>query len=195
MPLGDFGSQDNSLAEEGEGLGCGLVLLGLGRDNRRVFELRLVCVSGWLLVLLAMIKRSEGAAPTARGLGVGLCLTAIAADLSRWHVFLWQSTRKWLQQEEFYFARDLLKLGIGAGLLMAGFWFLRRLRRWPAGCGLRRGVIGVAGWLIWLLAWTAFLDDILPRAFGQPFLRFGIELLWAGLTAYFVMRSKEHSHE
>lgn len=162
----------------------------LGRDNRGVLELRLVCASLWLLVLLAVVKKSPEASSSGKALAIGLCLLAIGADLARWHEMLRQGTRGWLKEEDVYSARALLKLAIGAGLMAAGWFFLRRIRRWPAGCGLRRGVLGVAAWLVWLLAWTAFLDDVLPRAFGHPAMRYGIEMVWACLTVLLVTRSK-----
>jgi len=137
-----------------------------------VSELRWICAVGWSLLGIALALRARGGA---RLTGLLLCALAAAADLLRWHVELWQMTREVLRQLEEYGSRSVVKAAFGVALAAIAVLGWRRLAR--VGSGPVRLALGcVAGWLLYLLAWTAFLDDVLPAAFARPELRYGLEL-------------------
>ena len=153
-----------------------------------MLEVRLVCAATWLLLALAL---HTGAPVRARRAGWTWCGLAALADVSRWHVHLWRAFREGLEAVGLYAARAWWKGGLAVALTVAALWLLPRLLR-AAGDSVRVrfALLAAAGWTGWLLAWTAFLDDVLPPVFGEPVVRFGIELAWALLPLLALVRRR-----
>lgn len=153
-----------------------------------MLEVRLVCAATWLLLALAL---HTGAPVRARRAAWTWCGLAALADVSRWHVHLWRAFREGLETVGLYAARAWWKGGLAVALTVAALWLLPRLLR-AAGDSVRVrfALLAAAGWTGWLLAWTAFLDDVLPPVFGEPVVRFGIELAWALLPLLALVRRR-----
>lgn len=146
-------------------------------------ELRWTCALCWTLLGVLLWRRSRGGP---RLVAVVLCALAVAADLARWHVDLWHAARELLHGWGLYSARAAVKAGVAAVLLLAAFGLVRLaapLRASRSG----RATLAVGAWLVYLLAWTAFLDDLLPAAMGRPAARYGLEAAWALLPALWLV--------
>lgn len=93
---------------------------------------------------------------------------------------LWQAVRESLRASDLYEARVWLKVLLAGLLLALVLWSMRWIRRTTEDDWVGRWVLlATATWLAYLLAWTGFLDDVLPPVLGRPLLRHGLELLWA----------------
>lgn len=153
-----------------------------------MLEVRLVCAATWLLLALALHTRGPERAQAPAWTWCGL---AIAADLTRWHAHLWRATRELLRSTGLYEQRVVGKAVIGLLVVLLLARVVPGLLRASQGSArVRLGLLAAAGWTGWLLAWTAFLDDLLPAAFGEPVLRYGLELAWAAVPLVVLARGR-----
>lgn len=153
-----------------------------------MLEVRLVCAATWLLLALALHTRGPAGARRAAWLWCGL---AIAADLARWHVYAWQAVREGLRSTGLYEQRAVGKVVVAVAVALLLARVVPGLLRASRGSRrVRFGLLAAAGWTGWLLAWTAFLDDLLPAAFSEPVLRYGLELAWALVPLVLLARGR-----
>ena len=139
----------------------------------------------WLAIgVYAGIRAARGA-----GRGGLLCaalgLAFATAVTLRWHVDVLNLARDVLHSLDLYSERALVKVGIAALLALALFGAVRvgsdALRRQPR--GLRLALVAMLAFAVFLIALTAFLDDLLPAVLGRSPGRYLLELGFAATAA------------
>jgi len=127
---------------------------------------------GWTVAAVGFLIAGRGRG-AARLFGASGASLLAGCAFARWHVVLWQRTRGALRELGLYDERAVFKVAIALGLALGAGLSLRRLRRLspPA----RAPLVAVAAALAYLLAQTAFLDDLLPVALARPPGRYALE--------------------
>ena len=143
---------------------------------------------GWSLAALGFLIAGprRGAA---RLLGAAGASLLAGCAFARWHVLLWQRTRAALRELGIYGERITLKAAIAAGLAVAAWQVLRRLRSLPPAA--RAPLVAVAASLAYILAQTSFLDDLLPAALARPPGRYALEGAFLAWTL--IALGRQHS--
>lgn len=106
-----------------------------------------------------------------RRAGMAMLLLAVAngtAAALRWHVDVYYLARGWLGEAGVYEQRGWFKLAIAVALVLlaAAAWFGARRLLGSLPPALRVSCCALLGWAFYLAAYTTFLDNFLPAAFG-----------------------------
>jgi len=152
----------------------------------------------WTIGLLWAIAAvlGYGAARRSNGLAAWMLLVlgllAAAAAALRWHVAVHRLARSALNAVGAYQQRVVFKVGVAVVLVgviaVAGCLLASALRDLPR--GLRFALVALVLWVIYLGAYTSFLDDLLPAGFAHWPLRQLLEGTFALTTLLGVLASR-----
>lgn len=147
--------------------------------------------TAWVLVGLLFFRRALAGRGSA-WLGTAAATALAGFALGRWHVMLLGWARDVLRAQGAYADRSLHKAALAAALAAALLVAVLTVARWTRR-GERLPLVAALGALTYVLAQTAFLDDLVPPVLARGAGRYAIEGAFVVLVLVGLMRPRRRA--